>query len=188
MLVDSLLANDALTLLVHRLGTFNEKVRWCALAAKLPGAGTSQQQAHTESSQCLSTHTQTHTRALCSTPHHPQVPEEASAVYNVLSIIENMIEVTPAIADTVVEKTKVGAGQQEAGPSVGLLPAWLAALHCRVLNAACLLAAHAPLLSHCSSSSGCSRGCGHARWIRTSSMRPRCWPSWCSTRVRGWVG
>lgn len=40
-------------------------------------------------------------------PWFPQVPEEASAVYNVLAIIENMIEVKPAIAEQVVEKTKV---------------------------------------------------------------------------------
>ncbi len=36
-----------------------------------------------------------------------QVPEEASAVYNVLAIIENMIEVKPAVAEQAVEKTKV---------------------------------------------------------------------------------
>lgn len=38
---------------------------------------------------------------------HLQVAEEASAVYNVLAIIENLIEVKPAIAEQVVEKTKV---------------------------------------------------------------------------------
>ena len=59
MLVESLLDNDALSLLVHRLGAFNEKV-----------------------------------------------PEEASAVYNVLSIIENIIEVKPEVAELVLEKTK----------------------------------------------------------------------------------
>lgn len=37
-----------------------------------------------------------------------QVPEEASAVYNVLSIIENMVEVRPAVAEQVLAKTKVG--------------------------------------------------------------------------------
>ncbi|EFN51521.1 hypothetical protein CHLNCDRAFT_27908, partial [Chlorella variabilis] len=59
VLVESLLDNDALSLLVHRLGAFNEKV-----------------------------------------------PEEASAVYNVLSIIENIIEVKPEVAELVLEKTK----------------------------------------------------------------------------------
>lgn len=60
VLVDSLLENDALGLLVHRLSAFDEKVA-----------------------------------------------EEASAVYNVLAIIENLIEVKPAIAEQVVEKTKL---------------------------------------------------------------------------------
>ena len=61
-LVDSLLANDALNLLVHRLGVFDEKV-----------------------------------------------PEEAAAVYNVLSTIENIVEVKPDAAEAVLEKTEVRA-------------------------------------------------------------------------------
>ncbi|PRW61313.1 beta-catenin 1 [Chlorella sorokiniana] len=60
VLVESLLEHDALGLLVHRLGAFDEKVA-----------------------------------------------EEASAVYNVLAIIENMIEVRPDIAEQVVAKTKL---------------------------------------------------------------------------------
>lgn len=47
-----------------------------------------------------------------------QVPEEASAVYNVLSIIENVIDVNPGIAETVVQKTKVGGEGWEGGKEV----------------------------------------------------------------------
>lgn len=35
------------------------------------------------------------------------VPEEAAAVYNVLTIFENIIEVKPDVAELVLEKTKV---------------------------------------------------------------------------------
>lgn len=41
------------------------------------------------------------------TPPHPQVPAEAAAVYNLLAILENCIEVKPALAEQAVEKTKV---------------------------------------------------------------------------------
>jgi beta-catenin-like protein 1 len=37
-----------------------------------------------------------------------KVAEEASAVYNILAIIENVVEVKPELAETVFEKTKVG--------------------------------------------------------------------------------
>ena len=40
---------------------------------------------------------------------HP--PQEATAVYNTLSIIENLVEVRQEVAEQVVEKTKVGSGR-----------------------------------------------------------------------------
>lgn len=42
--------------------------------------------------------------------------EEASAVYNILAIIENMIDLKPSVAEDVVEQTKVGPSLSVAPP------------------------------------------------------------------------
>ena len=47
--------------------------------------------------------------------------EEATAVFNVLSTFENMIEVKPEVAELAVEKTKVGRSILEVAAIVNLL-------------------------------------------------------------------
>lgn len=44
------------------------------------------------------------------------VQEEAAAVYNVLAIFENCVEVKPEVAELLFEKTKVRAGRGRAPP------------------------------------------------------------------------
>lgn len=46
------------------------------------------------------------------------VDEEAAAVFNALSIVENLVEVRPPVAEAVMEKTKVGGGRQPPGARV----------------------------------------------------------------------
>lgn len=116
MLVDSLLENDALGLLVHRLSAFDEKVGMHCLACSALFACRLPRRRLRSRWFCLFRRSSCYPcmwrQQLTELPAaaraaYLQVAEEASAVYNVLAIIENLIEVKPAIAEQVVEKTKV---------------------------------------------------------------------------------
>ena len=66
--------------------------------------------------------------------------QEASAVYNVMSIIENMIEVKPEVAELVLDKTKVGSSACPGHPDSVLSAAFLAVAVCCLHRALLLLA------------------------------------------------
>lgn len=132
MLVDSLLENDALGLLVHRLSAFDEKVGRCSSNSVVRIVGWLRKKKHAggrggvcapRGFACFGAQAVTMPMASAAElpsaarAAHLQVAEEASAVYNVLAIIENLIEVKPAIAEQVVEKTKV----REIAPAVAAL-------------------------------------------------------------------